>query len=232
MRDAVTQAGGNLVTVAAVHEPLDLNGLAHEAAGTPYAALATQPGLVSHFGVRIARQLVGSDHRLLARLQGKLLTSFDGQLEGLEGLVVVRNDPEGMTPVEAKVTEEFEVALVEGATTAGVPAVGVELSSTNPSQITWYRAPGHLKRRRPRYCSPGARRWHSRSPARTVRTGKSRPPNLVCCRGWPAGHRCREDPRTRVSKGRQPLVGPSCLKHLSRRGANRRSAAPRLPCGR
>jgi hypothetical protein len=140
VRDAVTQAGGDLVTVAAVHEPLDLAGLAHEATGTPYAALATQPGLVSHFGVRIARQLVGSDHRLLARLQGKLMTSFDGQLEGLEGLVVVRNDPEGMTPVEAKVAAEFEVALVEGATAAGVPTVGVELSSTNPSQITWYRA--------------------------------------------------------------------------------------------
>lgn len=140
VRDAVTQAGGNLVTVAAVHEPLDLSGLAHDAAGTPYAALATQPSLVSRFGVRIARQLVGSDHRLLAQVQGKLLSSFDGQLEGLEGLVVVRNDPEGMTPVEAKVTEEFEVALVEGATSAGVPTVGVELSSTNPSQITWYRA--------------------------------------------------------------------------------------------
>jgi hypothetical protein len=140
VRDAVTQAGGNLVTVAAVTEPLDLNGLAHEATGTPYTALAAQPALVSHFGVRIARQLVGNDHRLLARLQGKLLSSFDGQLEGLEGLVVVRNDPEGMTPVEAKVAAEFEAALVEGATTAGVPTVGVELSSTNPSQVTWYRA--------------------------------------------------------------------------------------------
>ncbi len=140
VHEAVAQAGGNLVTVVAVNEPLNLAGLAQQAGGTPYALLNTQPSLVTHFGIRIARQLVGSDHRLLTRLQGKLLSSFDGQLEGLEGLVVVRSEPEGMTPIEAKVAAEFEAGLIEGAVTAGVPTVGVELSATNPSQITWYRS--------------------------------------------------------------------------------------------
>jgi hypothetical protein len=139
-RETVTQAGGELVTVVAVHEPLDLGGVAREAVGTPYAALGTQPHLVAHFGVRIARQLIGSDHRLLARVQGKLLSSFDGQLEGLSGLVVARGEPEGMTPEEIQVTGEFESGLIEGTTSAGVPAVGVELSSTNPTQIPWYKS--------------------------------------------------------------------------------------------
>src|SRR5271170_7881093 len=40
VRNAVTQAGGNLVTVVAVREPLDLSGLAGESAGTHYTALA------------------------------------------------------------------------------------------------------------------------------------------------------------------------------------------------
>jgi Copper transport outer membrane protein, MctB len=44
VREAVTDAGGNLMTVVAVHEPLNLAGLANAAAGTRYAALdAGQP---------------------------------------------------------------------------------------------------------------------------------------------------------------------------------------------
>jgi hypothetical protein len=140
VRDAVTQAGGSLTTVVAVREPLNLAGLAQEASGTPYAALEVQQGLVTHFGVRVARQLVGSDHRLLARVQGRLLSSFDGQLEGLEGLVVARGEPEGMNPAEVKAASEFEDGLIDGATTARVPTVGVELTGTNPSQIDWYRS--------------------------------------------------------------------------------------------
>ncbi len=140
VREAVTQAGGELATVVAVHEPLDIAGVAQEAAGTPYAALGAQPHLVVHFGVRIARQLVGSDHRLLARVQGKLLSSFDGQLEGLSGLVVMRSEPEGMTLEEVQATSEFEGGLMEGATSAGVATVGVELTSTDPSQIPWFKS--------------------------------------------------------------------------------------------
>src|ERR1700686_2268276 len=139
VRDAVTQAGGDLVTVLTVREPLDLSGLAREAAGTPYAALATQPRLVTRFGIRIARQLAGSNHALLGKVQARLLSSFDGQLEGLDGLVIVRSEPEGMTPEELKVAGEFETGLVEGAVTGGIVTVGGELSSTNPSQISWYK---------------------------------------------------------------------------------------------
>ncbi len=40
-RDAVTQAGGDLTTVVAVREPLDLGGLAAAAEGTRFAALAS-----------------------------------------------------------------------------------------------------------------------------------------------------------------------------------------------
>ncbi len=139
-RDAVTQAGGDLVTVVAVREPLDLPGLALEASGTPYAALASQPRLVHRFGVRVARQLVGPDHALLGKVQARLLSSFDGQLEGLNGLVVVRGEPEGMTRQQAKVADEFEAGLIEGATSASVVTVGVELTSTEPSQISWYKS--------------------------------------------------------------------------------------------
>jgi Copper transport outer membrane protein, MctB len=140
VRDAITQAGGDLVTVVTVREPLDLAGLAREAAGTPYTALASEPRLVRRFGVRIARQLVGSDHVLLGKVQARLLSSFDGQLEGLNGLVVVRSEPEDMTSEASKTAGEFEIGLIEGATSGGVVTVGAELSTTNPSQISWYKS--------------------------------------------------------------------------------------------
>ncbi len=140
VRDGVTQAGGELTMVAAVREPLDLPGLAHEAAGTPYAALATEHGLVHHFGIRIARQIVGSDHKLLGQVQARLLTSFDGQPEGITALVIVRNEPEGMTGEQAQVAGEFEASLVEGAGSGGAALTGVELASTEPSQVPWYKS--------------------------------------------------------------------------------------------
>ncbi|HTZ88671.1 MAG TPA: copper transporter [Solirubrobacteraceae bacterium] len=44
VRDAVTQAGGNLATVVAVREPLDLTGIASAAEGTRFAALGETTG--------------------------------------------------------------------------------------------------------------------------------------------------------------------------------------------
>src|SRR5580692_6785659 len=46
IRTAVAQAGGDVTTVVAVREPLDVEGIAHEAAGTHYAPLATSSALV------------------------------------------------------------------------------------------------------------------------------------------------------------------------------------------
>src|SRR5437870_5729819 len=58
VRDAVSQAGGNVVTVVALREPVDLAGLARDAVGTPYAALGeatpthggTGTALIDRFG--------------------------------------------------------------------------------------------------------------------------------------------------------------------------------------
>jgi hypothetical protein len=77
---------------------------------------------------------------LLERVQTKLLSSNDGELGKLEGLVVVRSDPVGMNPQAAKITAEFESGLIAGASSTGIPVVGVELTGTEPSQVPWYKA--------------------------------------------------------------------------------------------
>jgi hypothetical protein len=149
VRDAITQAGGDLTTVVAVREPLDLPGIAREAVGTRYATLAAGPSktaqeLVERFGVLMGRQLVSGgqlvSRELFSRVRGRLLGAFDGQLGRLEGLVVMRADPTGMNAEATRASTAFEDGLIDGVAAVGVPTVGVELSNTEPSQVPWYQS--------------------------------------------------------------------------------------------
>jgi hypothetical protein len=149
VRDAVTQAGGDLATVVAVRQPLDLTGLAGEAVGTHYAALAAeesaaQKQLIERFGMLVGRQLVSGgqlvNQELLSRVRNRLLSAFDGQLGKLEGLVVMRSQPTEMTPPQTQALTSFQSGLIDGVTAVGVPTVGVELTSTEPSQVPWYQS--------------------------------------------------------------------------------------------
>lgn len=139
VRDAVGEADGNVKAVVAVREPLELSGIAAQASGTRYTALAGEPSLVRRFGVRIGKELV-SGGQLLEQVHTTLLSSYDGELGKLEGVVIMRSEPAGMTPEAAKSTSEFESGLIAGVVSEGVPTVGVELSSTEPSQISWYKS--------------------------------------------------------------------------------------------
>jgi Copper transport outer membrane protein, MctB len=144
VRSAVTQAGGNLTIVVGVREPLDLQGIDSEAAGTHYAVLAGDPTLVERFGELAGRQLVSGgqliDRELLSRVRSSLLSAFDGQLGRLDGLVVMRAEPTGMTPEQSAASTAFATGLLDGIAAVGMPTVGVELTSTEPSQVPWYQS--------------------------------------------------------------------------------------------
>ncbi len=185
VRTAVTQAGGNLTTVVAVREPLDWQGIAHAAAGTHYASLASSTQLVERFGELVGRQLVSGgqlvDRELLSRVRGSLLSAFDGQLTRLEGLVVVRAEPSGMSAAQSEASAAFESGLLAGVAAVGVPAVGVEL--------TQHRARRRSRGTRARASrastisttSRARRRSTTRSPATAAASASSRPPTR-CCR--------------------------------------------------
>jgi Copper transport outer membrane protein, MctB len=149
VRDAVTQAGGALATVVAVRQPLDLAGLAGEAVGTHYAALAEGESasgrpLVERFGRLVGRQLVSGGQlvaqELLSRVRNRLLSAFDGQLGKLQGVVIARSQPAEMTPQQSQALAAFQSGVIDGVTAVGVPAVGVELTGTEPSQVPWYQS--------------------------------------------------------------------------------------------
>ena len=141
-RNVVAQAGGSVATVVAVQEPLDLAGLARAAAGTHYAGLASSPALLERFGAIIGHELVSGGpllgRALLSRVRPILLSAFDGQLGRLQGLIVMRAEPRGMNAAQTEAAAAFEKGLLAGVSAAGVPAVGVELTGTRPSQVPWY----------------------------------------------------------------------------------------------
>jgi Copper transport outer membrane protein, MctB len=143
VQSAVSQAGGSLATVVAIREPLDLTGLDQDAAGTHYAPLAGNAPLIERFGALMGHELVSGgalvDRELISRSRASLMSAFDGQLTRLEGLVVMRAEPSGATPVQSEDSAALESGLLSGVAAAGVPVVGVELSSTSPSQVPWYR---------------------------------------------------------------------------------------------
>ncbi len=147
VRDGVAEAGGSVDAVVAVKEPLDVAGIGASAKGTRYEALgASEAGtpelaLVRQFGVRMGKQLVGGG-QLIQRVRGKLLSSYDGEVGKLQALVVVRSEPAGMEEGAAKTAGGFESGLIAGAVAAGVPVVGAELSSTEPSEVPWYKHEG------------------------------------------------------------------------------------------
>jgi hypothetical protein len=142
-RTAISQAGGDLTTVVAIREPLDLNGLDRQAAGTHYAPLTGNTPLVGRFGELMGRQLVSGGQlvtkELFSRVRSSLLSAFDGQLTRLEGVVVMRAEPTDMSAEESEVSSAFDSGLLAGIGAVGVPAVGVELTGTEPSQVSWYR---------------------------------------------------------------------------------------------
>jgi hypothetical protein len=158
VRNAVAQAGGALLTVIAVREPLDLAGLARQAAGTRFAALGTASSpaastaaransqLTRQLGALVGRQLVSGGpnvaREFISRVRASLLSAFDGQLSRLDGLVVVRDEPAGTSAEEAQASAVFEDGLIKGVAAAKVTTVGAELSSTQPSQVPWYQARG------------------------------------------------------------------------------------------
>jgi hypothetical protein len=144
VRTAVARAGGSVATVVAVRVPLDLAGIAREASGTHYATLAASAPLIERFGEVMGHELVGGGpdvkRELLSRVRASLLSAFDGQLTHLEGIVVMRAEPTGMTAAQTEESAAFESGLIAGVMASRATAVGVELTGASPSQVPWFKS--------------------------------------------------------------------------------------------
>jgi Copper transport outer membrane protein, MctB len=141
VEEALGPTGGRLVGVGVVREPVDVNGLAEDLARTRFSGLRTDPDALTELGTGLGRQLVLGG-TLPEVVRGHLFSRASGSFGGLDGVIVVRDQPEEMGTVQREKTNQLEAALMDGVTATRLPAVGVETSSDDSSSISFFQANG------------------------------------------------------------------------------------------
>jgi hypothetical protein len=139
VEDALGPTGAKLVGVGVVREPVDVNGLASNLSKTRFADLRTNPDALSELGTGLGRQLVLGG-TLPKVVRGQLFSRASGSFGGLDGVIVVRDQPEDMGPVQRSRAGQFESALMSGMTATRIPAVGVEATTTEPSSVSFFQS--------------------------------------------------------------------------------------------
>ena len=141
VEDALGPTGAKLVAVGVVREPVDVNGLAGDLSQTRFFNLATEPDQLTALGSGLGRQLVLGG-TLVEFVRGQLFSRASGTFGGLDGVIVVRNQPQNMGPVQRSTANQFESALLAGMTGTRMPAVGIEATGTEPSSISYFQSNG------------------------------------------------------------------------------------------
>ena len=137
--DALGPTGARLIGVGVVREPVDVNGLAGDLAKTRFSDLRTNPDGLTELGKGIGRQLVAGG-TLPELVRGQLFSRASGTFGGLDGVIVVRDQPEDMGPVQRAKAGQLESALMGGITATRRPAVGIETTTTEPSSVSFFQS--------------------------------------------------------------------------------------------
>jgi hypothetical protein len=139
VEDALGPSGARLVGVGVVREPVDMNGLASDLAKTRFADLRANPDALTELGSGLGRQLVlGGTLPEVAR--GQLFSRASGSFGALDAVIVVRDQPEDMGPVQRSRANQLESALMGGITGTRIPAVGVETTTSEPSSASFFQS--------------------------------------------------------------------------------------------
>jgi hypothetical protein len=138
VEEALGPTGAKLVGVGVVREPVDLSGLRSDLAKTRFADLRRDPETQTALGTGLGRQLVIGG-TLLEVVRSHLFSRASGNFGALDGVIVVRNAPQDMGPVQRATATRLESALLSGITATRTPAVGVETSTAEPSSISFFQ---------------------------------------------------------------------------------------------
>ena len=141
VEDALGPTGAKLVGVGVVREPVDTSGLADELASTRFSEVATDPEEMNELGTGVGRQIVIGG-TLPEVVRGGLFTHASGEFGPVDSVIVVRDQPEGMGPVQRSTANALETSMLRGMTATGVPIVGVETTTTEPSSISFFQSNG------------------------------------------------------------------------------------------
>ncbi|HEX8050606.1 MAG TPA: copper transporter [Solirubrobacterales bacterium] len=139
VEDALGPTGARLVGVGVVREPVDVSGLAADLAKTRFADLRTNPDALTELGTGLGRQLVLGG-TLPEVVRGQLFSRASGTFGRLDGVIVVRDQPQDMGPVRRAKASQLESALMSGIAATRAPAVGIETSTTDPSSVSFFQS--------------------------------------------------------------------------------------------
>jgi Copper transport outer membrane protein, MctB len=138
LEEALGPTGARLVGVGVMREPVDLGSLGDDLSRTRFADLATDPESQTAFGAGIGRQLVLGG-ALLERVRSRLFSRASGDFGQLGAVILVRDQPDDMGPLQRAATGRVEAGIAEGVAATRVPAVGVEATSADPSSVSFFQ---------------------------------------------------------------------------------------------
>jgi hypothetical protein len=134
-RSAVKDAGGTVDSVSQFDARPDLGALGTKL-GKRFNLLATEPSLLRPLTHRIGAALVIGT-KPAQRLKAGFPDSFSGDYKGADAVAYYRT-----ADVRDDQSKAWETALIEGLRGTGAPVVGIERSSTDPSQVPTYVSAG------------------------------------------------------------------------------------------
>jgi hypothetical protein len=135
VQDALTDTGGRLAAVGVIREPLPDPLPSLTPGGRPPAV--SDMGGVKGYGRAVGTGLADGSNGL-KKARRNLFGTFNGDLNGLDDVVLVHqsNDAGG---ADHQAIDAFEGGLLAGLGQRNVTVAGVESSSTDPSQISWFK---------------------------------------------------------------------------------------------
>ncbi|HET7446047.1 MAG TPA: copper transporter [Solirubrobacterales bacterium] len=138
VEEALAPTGAKLVAVGVVREPVDVSGLTDDLSQTRFFDLETNPDQLTALGKGLGRQLVIGG-TLPEVVRGQLFSRASGSFGALDAVIVVRDQPQDLGPVQKSKASQFESALLSGMTATRTPAVGIETSNVEPSSISFFQ---------------------------------------------------------------------------------------------
>jgi hypothetical protein len=138
IEEALQPTGARLVGVGVVREPVDVRALAGDLSKTRFAEMAESQDTLGAFGTGIGRQVVRGG-TLVDQVRGHLFSRASGNFGALDGVIVVRVQPDEMGPKQRADAAELESGLMSGIVATKTPAVGVEDSDSEDSSISFFQ---------------------------------------------------------------------------------------------
>ncbi len=134
--------GARVQDYVVVKEPPDVDSLADELRGRRLGRFVVrglgQGGDALTAVARHAGRALITGGPLYKTIQSTLLSSASGKPTGVDAVIVAREPPDSLNPAASDATARLEAGLLDGLRSTGLPVVGIETSTADPSSIGLY----------------------------------------------------------------------------------------------